>query len=90
MESFIKAEPSTCIMEQTSEEVYDNGVASAIVTRTEVPPLGDREGYTKEVLTIQLKTLPYNISFGLSMNMDTAEALQVVLDLALAERQDLD
>ena len=68
---------------ETSEKVFEEGDAVAVVARTEVPALGEREAYTKEVLTIELKTLPYGIRFGLSMSMQTANNLQDALFEAL-------
>ena len=63
--------------------MFEEGETVAVVARTEVPALGEREAYTKEVPTIELKTLPYGIRFGLSMNMQTANDLQDALFEAL-------
>ncbi len=85
--SFIRAERFLRIMEQpASEEVFEEGNVVVVVARQDMEAHGIREAYTREVVTIELKTLPFGIRFGLSMEMETANSLQDALFEALTPR----
>ncbi len=65
-------------------EIYEERNALVVVEeRSYETGKTELEYEKKKVITIQVKTLPFGISFGLSMNPDTAKNLKRALDRAI-------